>query len=659
MTRQRSTRIGILRESGSALMELRDERSLINLLLNCQKVSYQLMEDLSRLQVHPLVTNANDPTESFMALVNRRELVKGDPTPEADGIPRSDLILHFRLGHDADHKSTMEEAKRILNIYESYTVPASATRLPPPIWLRLLPACLEVTQVLGLWGADKPTKLRFMSFAMEPVKKWEKAYETFVNINSNVPRLHIREHPLSNGRFSKSLNRALFGSFYDDRLEDIGRLTSCVWWGIRFRTSVSNEAPREPNWLDVWVDPNQSGKKYRAKVRFPEQISDNARTGLERLFRDWAFDDIPADQRATIPLDTPSEQVSAYVTVNQEALPYGQLPESGMDCLICPGVFWSADAFHWGTGMTTVYGFEGYLEEEVSNLLLSITQQLMIAPTIYSQVIKLKDSSERAGRYNVLHNLPKDIQAIITNINRYNERRERFLLKYADAGISPSDIPPIPSPDALGVTLMFLAAEDPHQRRLNQLPLDLAMGLSTPWSEAFLNSFVERVVWDSVWGRVITDEKVKKALNSGALSRDELMRGEGAYQRPELKMPTSIHVKHADELYPLLLVTLRSAYQHAYLHSVLSPPGSGRGVVAITYEEADGKEYIHIKNSGAPHHNRQFSQQGWLRDVAVFKGLTNNWSVELKDEVRRHYSVWRGGQWHGFAGHWETTLARS
>lgn len=638
-------------------MELQDWSLPIKLLLDCQKVSYQLMEDLRELQTHPSVANASQPTNSFMELVNRRELVKDDPTPEALGSPTQYLILNFHFEHDADHTPMIEKAQRMLEVYRSYALPPK--RLPPPIWLRLLPICLEVTRVLGLWGPDKPTKLRFMSFAMEPVRRWQQSYETFVNINSDQPRLNIEEYKLSNGKFSKSLNRALFGSFYDDRLEDIGRLTSCVWWGIRFRTSVGNEEPWEPNWLDVRVDPNQPGKKYRAEVGFPRYISQSARTGLEHLFRDWAFDDMPADRRAAIPLDTPSEQVAAYVKVNQKALPHRELPESGMDCLICPGVFWSADPFLWGTGMTTVYGFEGYLEEKLSNLLLSITQQLMMAPTIYSQVIKLKESSERAGRYNVLHNLPKDVQAIITNISRYNDKRERFLRKYANVGISPDDIPPIPSPDALGVTLMFLAAEDPHRRRLNQLPLELAMGLSKPWTESLLHTFVERVVWDAVWARVVTDERVKKALNSGAMSEEALYVGEGLFQQPELKMPKPIQVKQADKLYPLFLVTLRSAYQHAYLYSILPPQVGGRGVVELTYEERDGKEYIHIKNSGSPQRNRQPNQRGWLGDIAVFDGLTDDWSVELKDGAQRHYSVWQGGQWYGFAGHWVTTLVRS
>jgi hypothetical protein len=636
-------------------MDLPQGTLLADLLLECQKVSYRLMEDLRQLQVHPLVANATSPTEAFMDLINRRTLVAGDPTT-ADGVPEKDLIMSFCFKHDGDHKPVIEEAERILEIYRSYPVGESDIRLPPPIWLRLLPICLETTRQLGLWGAGAATVLRFISFALEPVKKGRDAYETFVNINSDSPRLKIEEYPLSNGRFSQSLNRALFGSFYTDRLEDIGRLTSCVWWGIRFRTSLSTDVPSNPNWLDVWVDPNQPGTEHKAEVQFPRRITDDARRGLERLFKDWAFTDAPTDERYVLPLDTPSEQIAAYVKVNEKAFPHQQLPHTGMDCLICPGVFWSADPFLWGTGMTTVYGFEGYLDENISNLLLFITQQLMMAPTIYSQVLKLKESSERAGRYNVLHSLTKDIQATINNINRYNEKREHFLQKYER--VSASDIPLIPSPDKLGVILMFLAAEDPHMRQLKQLPLDLANGLGNPWTSKFLETFVDRVVWDSVWGRVITDDRVKKALTSSELSEDELLEGESSFQRPELVMPAPIRIKHADKLYPLFLVALRSAYQHSYLHAIFTADGGKRGLVELTYQEIDDTEFIHIKNNGTPQQG-ELSQRGWLRDVLVFEGLTGSWSVELKDSTRRRYSTWREEPWNGFAGYWITTLVGS
>jgi len=606
--------------------------------------------------MHPRVTSAANPTEAFMELINRRTLVPGDPS-EADGIPGKELLLHFGFNHDAEHQSVIEKANRLLGIYESYPVKEFPNRLPPPIWLRLLPICLEVTRGLGLWGSDNDIKLRFVSFAMEPVKKGKDLFETFVNINSDAPRLNIEEHKLSNGKFSKSLNRELFGSFYSERLGDIGRLTSSVWWGIRFRTSESNEEPRKPNWLDVRVDPNQLGHEYKAEVRFPYKISADARTGLERLFKDWAFDAISPDERDAVSLNTASEQIFAYVKVNEKAFPNRRLPDTGMDCLICPGIFWSADPFLWGTGMTIVYGFEGYLEEDISNLLLSITQQLMMAPTIFSQVIKLKESSERAGRYNLLHNLPKDIQAVISNINDYNEKREDFLRKYVEANILPDDIPSIPSPDKLGVTLMFLAAEDPDRRQLKQLPIDLANGLSKPWSVAFLTKFVNRVVWDAVWGRVITDDKVKKALKSEELLRDRLMEGEGAFQQPELVMPEAIHVKHAEHLYPLFLVALRSAYQHSYLCAVLSQAIRGR--VELTYEESGGIERVHIKNSGAPEDDENMNQQGWLRDIAIFEGLTDGWFIEIKDRSRGLYSAWQNDRWHGFPGYWTTTIARA
>lgn len=643
----------------------------VDLLLRCQRVSYKLFEDLRQLNNHPSVKNSKDEVDVFMSRVNRRVLTEDDPgNPE--GIKARELICEFVFGHDNDLKPLVDRADKFLDIFENYKPSLNGVRMPPPVWLRLLPICLELTSTLGLWGRDARTKLRFMSFAMEPLNRIsDDPYEPFVNINSDEPRERITGWEVGKNLISHSLNRALFGSYYDKRLESIGRQLPYVWWGIRFRTASggrekSCEPASELNWLDVYVNQEQFKGQLdvwhqeiipvRSKVSFPEPLPKEVRSGLETLFRDWAFEDRDAETRGLISLDSPSKQVFAYVRLNQRSFPFKRLPERGMDCLICPGVFWSANPLLWGTGMTIVYGFEGYIEEHLSNLLLSLTQQLMIAPTVYSQVHKIWINAERSGRHNLLHELPGYMASIGVTVKGYDEQRKAFLTRHPQ--IPQEEVPALPRTDDVSVMVMLLAAEN---RELRELPSDLAEGLGEEWTLDFLNQFVERVVWTPVLGDVRSNKQVIEMMQAGIISAKDLVSGIGAFQGPRLELLTGVNPRWTHGLFPLFLLTLKSAYYHAFLHSIVHFQTARRGLVSIAYE-TDGKaQYIEIKNSGESPTSPPQTQYGWKRNIELFKELTDGWTVVATEKPGQlsEYSEWHEEVWNGFEGFWLTTLLRN
>jgi hypothetical protein len=644
----------------------------LRLLRKCQDISYKLFEDLRQLQFHPLLEDYGSDVDGFMSLVNRRELIGDDPG-EAEGLDKKQLIREFVFDPSNDLQPAIDKADRFLAIFDTYSPPNSARRLPPPVWLRLLPICLEVANALELWGRQAKTKLRFMSFAIEPLRSdKDKPYAPFVNINSDEPRPEMTGYEFGGRITSRSLNRALFGAYFEKRLERIGRQLPYVWWGIRFRTAPGDPAleadsPADRNWLDVYVDQRQFngklGYEYKdeiipvsAKVKFPERLPKEVRSGLDNLFRDWAFDEYDLDERSRISLDTPSEQAFAYVRFNQASFPDKKLPESGMDCLICPGVFWSATPLLWGTGMTIVYGFEGYLDENRSNLLLWLTQQLMIAPTVYAQANKIWISAERAGRHNLLHELPGYMDSIGITLRRYEERRKAFLTKYSQT--PPEDVPPLPSTDDVEVMVMLLAAEN---NELRELPSDLAERLGKEWTQEFLYEFVERLVWTPVQGDVGNAREVIEAISKGDFSVSDLASETGAFQRPELKLVSRVNPKQTYGLFPLLLVTLKSAVCHAYLRSIMNCREEGRiGLVTVEYRDEAKAQYIEVKNSGRPPRRSPDLQQGWQRNIGLFKGITGDWGVEsTKSGPIVEYSIWHPEAWNDFEGFWLTTLRRN
>jgi hypothetical protein len=620
-------------------MELVDSKKIpINLLLECQRLSYRLFEDLRQLQNHPFVKTSSSEVDTFISNVNRRVLIEDDPG-EREGIRRKELICEFVFDHSGDFRPLIDKANSILEIFENYIPSSPRVRMPPPVWLRLLPLCLEMTYSLGLWGEQARTKLRFISFALEPLNSNNSdPYEPFVNINSDAPRLEITGWNLGEGLVSHSLNRALFGSYYNKRLENIGRHLPYVWWGIRFRTADGGPNPQvvpvHRNCLDVYIDQQQfkgqldsENKKIipvSAKVAFPKPLPKEVKSGLENLFRDWAFEEYnDVEKRKFLPLDTPSKQLFAYVRLNQRSFPHKKLPDNGMDCLICPGVFWSANPLLWGTGMTIVYGFEGYLEEQLSDLLLSLTQQLMIGPTVYAQVNKIWVSAERSGRHNLLHELPGYMDSIGITVRGYDEKRRAFLEKYPQ--IPPDEVPPIPRTDDVDVMVMLLAAEN---KELRELPSDLAEGLRKEWTLDFLNEFVERVVWTPVLGDVTSNKKVIENMGKGVFSAKDLVSGNGAFEQPKLVLSSKVNPRLTQGLFPLFLLTLKSAFYHAFLHSIMNSHIGQRGLVTIGYRDEAEAQYIEIKNSGDPPGGTPAPQHGWHRNTELFKDMTD-WTVEM------------------------------
>ena len=224
-----------------------------------------------------------------------------------------------------------------------------------------------------------------------------------------------------------------------------------------------------------------------------------------------------------------------------------------------------------------------------------------------------KAKKATSAKLAFLHQLPKDVTALNESLSSYEKKIKQFQYQHPNL-----EVPKFFKPDSLEVMLMFTKAAQDQQ--LFEMPKDCAEILYGEWSQEKIQNFVNRVVWTQAKNRALNYPEVrdKGIIDFGVIEIDK------RYLKPRLIIEKNFRLNNPQGIYPLVLITLRSAYQHSYLMTLLSE-NSVQGEIKIEY---DSEELI-ITNTGLQPTNDMESkcQKSWEKDLYMLKGLTNKWQL--------------------------------
>ncbi|PYL01695.1 MAG: hypothetical protein DME19_00830 [Verrucomicrobia bacterium] len=574
---------------------------IIELLLRCQDAANEVLEDVRALWQHETVRGARDPLGEFLESANRKNLWNGASYERFHLSRRLELV-----GAEAEW---LLRRKR------------DDSDLPPPFWLRALPLCCRIAGEKALFPKGGGPVLRWLAFNMDVRDHGSKErIEKTINLNSS-------DSPVKLIRPCNPLIDVLF-----DYVKETPDAPLYSWWAIRFRTTGPENGLPGP-WLDIRVSVNNRqgiGKEMPLvnAVTPPAGLrSDKERGKIMEMLRQWA-DFGKTDEIA----GQSTRYIRNYCRTVERFYPNRRWPAAGVDALLCPGIVCPPDPAFGGTAATLFWGFEGSLSEVQARSLLLLSQILLAGIGQFPRVVEVQHQSILAGMERgaerTLHQLPKDIAALHRDFTDLKSDLDR--LRRTNPGI-----PYFQVPDAIQVMMMFMKAQ--NSRQLWQLPEDLPLMLSRTWTPRSIARFVDRVVWPATITRILNDGKVQDLAEKGELSWASIQDLERRYPRPVLALEKPFKVRNPHRVYPLVLLALRQAFQHTYLHTLLSganlhrdrgrPPRPGK--VEIRHGCGRGQaEYIIITNTGPPPQGGETRPQpGWANDLTVFEGLTGNWKV--------------------------------
>lgn len=608
------------------------DRSLsIRLVERCQQVSYQVLEDMRCLYFHPMVQSSGNPVHQFLSLVNRMRVHPAEAeglSLSADNLLHEDLVIASNRGVEL----LRQKAEALL---EKFLKNNDPDRLPPPLWVRLLPTCCLVLNESGLFDEVGSATFRWMSFNHEvPDTDRDHRLVKAVNLNSykNVEGVpHDRPiHSLSDFLFDPSKAIATPQRTPPHRLgvsasSEID--TPYVYWGVRFGSrphspDSNTDGDHVQNWVDINVDiDNQAvttelptNVAVKGRVAAPAAPFPSETSLIDQFFRRWA------ELGEGDTFNSKSEYVANYCHVLKHFYPDGRWPVGGIDSILCPAVFWSLDPKHQGTAAMIFWGFEGALTARQCNFLLSMTQILLSGIGQFARIADIRDSGREFGMSSILHQVPKDVAALNNELASFKMQLDRVRGQFPDL-----DIPGFAMPDSLSVMLMFLKASS--DKRLYELPADCAELLTREMNIESIGEFVRRVVWPEARSRVIASPRFMELTHSGRLSWKGIIDLENKFPRPNLVVSKSFEIRKPLGLYPLLLIALRNAYQHCYLSTLLANSYEP-GIVAIDYHSGDERsEQLTVSNTNGPPSQEEMPQTGWVTDLDIFSGLTGAWRI--------------------------------
>lgn len=231
------------------------------------------------------------------------------------------------------------------------------------------------------------------------------------------------------------------------------------------------------------------------------------------------------------------------------------------------------------------------------------------------------DIGIRRGR-SILHQITRDIEGVYEKLKQVRKAAQE---------IPGLDVETQYLLDDISVTVMIERAN--RDRRLDELPSDIAATFRRPFTAVDLEQFVDRLVWPAAKIRLGKYDTIKQHLreNKSALASYSDM------SRPALALrPASVTLRSADGFFPLLLFALRSAFVHAAKQVALALPNDDFAAqVEIRYEADEILERLRIINTGEPGIALPLPQHGWERDLEPFADLTAPWTV-----VRRAQNIY-------------------
>ena len=245
----------------------------------------------------------------------------------------------------------------------------------------------------------------------------------------------------------------------------------------------------------------------------------------------------------------------------------------------------------------------------------------------YQKLERERKTQANSERLALLHQFPKDLTALDQELSNYRDKIDQLKRENPDL-----DIPLFNKPDSLGVILMFTKAAQDHQ--LIEMPEDCARILYGEWNEATIEEFIDRVVWTQAKNRALNYPEVKQKdiIKYGVVQINQM------FQKPKLIFEQVFKLDHPQGIYPLLLLALRSAYQHSYRMTLLSDHRE-QGEVKIEYLNQE----LTIYNTGLPSLDIQNlnQQKSWEKDTKILEGLTSRWQLHnFGDENTTQCSVY-------------------
>lgn len=267
------------------------------------------------------------------------------------------------------------------------------------------------------------------------------------------------------------------------------------------------------------------------------------------------------------------------------------------------------------------------METWIIDTILNSFQGDMIVSLIANMATK---AGKLRGIGSILHQLPKDVISLSLKLQEIDLQLEE--IRNAHPNIS---IPKVTRPDSLGIMIMNIQAL--NEGKLYELPADLAAIVQGTWEHDLLDILVGRVVWPEARTRVYSDGETLALRASGALNFDGYLSSRKIIRQPTLILSGSFAPQRGRGLYPIALITLRSAYQHA-LAAFIHPKYKIEPFVEIEYQATlpDACEAIIVYNTGKPpmhKKDRTASQSGWIRDLEIYNNrLTSGWQIRKSDE---------------------------
>jgi hypothetical protein len=246
-------------------------------------------------------------------------------------------------------------------------------------------------------------------------------------------------------------------------------------------------------------------------------------------------------------------------------------------------------------------------------------------------------SGEGVGKAAVLHQLTKDIASVDESIRYHNTELNTFRGLPAFRSMPEStqnELPKNLQIASLAVSTMLLAAAT--RKTLYEMPVDSATLLYGTWDTECLESFVNGVIWDATLRRIQADTQyIQYRRDTGKSTRFMDVEKElREVHKPQMKIIEPFRLDSPRGVYPLVLLALRAAYQHATLWSATTEPSKRvPPLVQISHSCEACRQVIVIANTGSPP-GADRHQSGWSYDLEVFpQEVTFGWTLAKGESV--------------------------
>jgi hypothetical protein len=265
-------------------------------------------------------------------------------------------------------------------------------------------------------------------------------------------------------------------------------------------------------------------------------------------------------------------------------------------------------------------------------IVLRIVAERVLDQAFYGRI--QSEYLRRKGEADSLHQLLKDFKAFSNRAETFHTQWQVYTRAH------PGPVPEFRPRDDLSASLMLLAAG--AEGRLFEMPEDCAACLREEGisAETLESRLIDRVVWPQALSRVLCQPDIFDKIQLPGVRFPTEEDVERHFPKPHVVVEPRFSVQNPWGLYPYILIALRSAYEHAYRWTLLSPPHSRAKVIIKYVGSPPGNsllkilEQITVSNNGIPPSGSHAMQIGWLRDLASLDRLKLPWAIRPDSERR-------------------------